>query len=115
MGNGSFLPASGNLLLVLPSTVILGSKSRRAHDHILLFHDSGSGASLPVALECFEARFKFFVRTSQKTPMCVAVTSSTTVSIRQRNNGMTIDGGNIFLQNFGPSPNYTVLQTVRPL
>jgi hypothetical protein len=33
---------SGKLLLVLASTVILGSESCGSHDHILLSHDSGS-------------------------------------------------------------------------
>jgi hypothetical protein len=35
-------------LLVLASTIILGSDSRRTHDHILLSLDSGSRATLPV-------------------------------------------------------------------
>jgi hypothetical protein len=33
---------SGKLLLVLASTVILGSEFRMTHDHNLLFHDSGN-------------------------------------------------------------------------
>jgi hypothetical protein len=35
----------GKLLLVLASTVILGSQSGGTHDHILLSHDSGSRAT----------------------------------------------------------------------
>jgi hypothetical protein len=38
-----------------------------------------------MALECFVVSFKYLVRTSQKTPMNVADTSSTIVSTRQRN------------------------------
>jgi hypothetical protein len=34
------------LLLVLASTVILGSEFREAHGHILLSHDSGSPESV---------------------------------------------------------------------
>jgi hypothetical protein len=37
---------SGKLLLALASTVILGSESRGAHDHISLSHDFGSRATL---------------------------------------------------------------------
>jgi hypothetical protein len=36
---------SGKLLLVLASTVILGSESRGTEDRILLSHDSGSHAT----------------------------------------------------------------------
>jgi hypothetical protein len=37
------------LLLVLDSTVILGSESHGNHDHILLCHNSGSSAALTLA------------------------------------------------------------------
>lgn len=37
---------SGNLLLGLPSTVVLGSKSCRTHNHILLSHTSESLATV---------------------------------------------------------------------
>jgi hypothetical protein len=43
--NGSFLVGLFKLLLALTSTVILGSRSHRTHDHIFLFHDSESHAS----------------------------------------------------------------------
>jgi hypothetical protein len=36
----------GKLLLALTSAVILGSESRRIHDHIFLLHDSGSCAAV---------------------------------------------------------------------
>jgi hypothetical protein len=41
-----YLP--GKLLVVLASTIILGSESRGTHDHILLSHDSESHATSPV-------------------------------------------------------------------
>jgi hypothetical protein len=41
-----FLVGSGKLLLALASKVILGSESCGTHDHTLLFHDSGSCATL---------------------------------------------------------------------
>lgn len=37
------------LLLVLASTVFLGSESRRDHDRILLSHDSGSRETLSLS------------------------------------------------------------------
>jgi hypothetical protein len=41
------LGRSSKLLMVLASTVILGSESHGTHDDILLSHDSGGRAPLP--------------------------------------------------------------------
>jgi hypothetical protein len=47
----SGLGLSVKLLVVLASTVILGSRSRRTHDHILLSYDSGS-RTMTIVSEC---------------------------------------------------------------
>jgi hypothetical protein len=41
-GKGLNVLYSGKFLLVLASTVILGSGSRGTHDHIFLYHASGN-------------------------------------------------------------------------
>jgi hypothetical protein len=62
------------------------TESYGTHDLLLRSDRSGSlPDSSRMALECVVARFKHPVRTSQKTPMYVAVTLSTTVGTRQRN------------------------------
>jgi hypothetical protein len=67
------------LLLVLASTVVLGSGPHGIHYHILLSHDSGSLATLTalsMVLKCFVSSLKYLVRTSQKTLMHVVITSN---------------------------------------
>jgi hypothetical protein len=68
---------TAKLLLGLASTVILDSESHGTHGHILL--SEGSGSLQPLTWNrngylMFLASSKYLVRTSQKTPVCVAVT-----------------------------------------
>jgi hypothetical protein len=51
---------SGKLLLVLASTIILGSESRGVHDHISLSHDSQELSNL-LYLSDIEVRSSFLV------------------------------------------------------
>jgi hypothetical protein len=57
--DGTFRVVSGDLLLGLASTAILGSGSGRTHDHIFVSHDSGSCATTLTALS--EISIKFHV------------------------------------------------------
>jgi hypothetical protein len=54
-----FYDWSHKLLLALASVAIIGSESRRTHDHILLFQDSGSGATFtsPAFMSTFASWF----------------------------------------------------------
>jgi hypothetical protein len=89
------------MLLAITSVVFLESESLGTRDHILLsqildfpirclLQLAGSrwkySTSPPRANDNIVASFKYLVRTSQKTPMCVAVTSNATVITRQRSN-----------------------------